>query len=86
MKFVNLGEQPLKFEILNVNYECAVAGSVEIPDKVAFCVALHGIKLTPASDVEPAAKPAPVVEPAPSPEPVVEPEPAVVAAPEKKRK
>jgi hypothetical protein len=83
VKFVNLGDRPLKFDLGGVVYECAVAGSVEIPDRVAFCVALHGIKLTPASEVEPAAKPAPEPEPAPVVEYAPEPAPA---APEKKRK
>lgn len=73
MKFVNLGEKPLKFDLCGEWFECEVAGAVEIPEKVAFCVKLHGIPLTPASEVEPAPAAAPVAEP----EPVVEPEPMV---------
>lgn len=70
MKFVNLSEKPLKFDLGSEVYECGVACEVDIPEKVAFCVKLHGIPLTPSSDVEPA-KPVD----APEPEPVPEPEP-----------
>lgn len=53
MKFVNLSEKPLKFDLGGAMFECDVAGEVDIPEKVAFCVKLHGIPLTPASEVEP---------------------------------
>lgn len=73
MRFVNLSGRPLKFDLAGVVYECADACEVDIPEKVAFCVKLHGIPLTPAADVEPV-KAAPVAEPAPAVEPMVEPE------------
>lgn len=53
MKFVNLSDRPLKFDLGGVVYECDVANEVDIPEKVAFCVKLHGIPLTPSSEVEP---------------------------------
>ena len=65
MKFVNLGEKPLKFDLGGAWYECAVAGEVDIPERVAFCVALHGIPLTPAAEVEPAKAAPAIVAPGP---------------------
>lgn len=70
MKFVNLTQKDLAFEIHGKHYSVPVGGECEVPDRVAYCVKLHGLPLTPAADVEPAPKPVAVPEPEPMPGPV----------------
>lgn len=55
----------LSFELANVRYEVPVGESVDVPDRYAYAIALQGIRLTLASEVEPEPmKPAVVADPA----------------------
>lgn len=56
MKFVNTKPHDLKFEIDGVVYEVPVGGSCEIPDRIAYVVAAHGLPMKPAAEVEEAPK------------------------------
>lgn len=55
MRFVNLTQLPLAFEICGQAFAVPVLDEVEIPEKLALSVKLHGIPLTPLTDAEPEA-------------------------------
>lgn len=63
MIFRNQRSHGLNFELDGVRYLVEPSGKVEIPDRVAYCVALYGLPLSEAT-AEPAVEP--VVEPADS--------------------
>lgn len=69
MKFQNVTPHDLNFKINGVTYEVPVGESCEIPDRIAFAVALHGL---PLKAIPPKPAPAVVEEAAPEPEPVDE--------------
>ncbi|NUP13762.1 MAG: hypothetical protein HOW73_47605 [Polyangiaceae bacterium] len=58
MKFANLTDKVLRFDMSRVDYEVAPGAEVEIPDAIAYGVKSRGLPLTPSSEIEPAA-PAP---------------------------
>lgn len=52
MNFRNQSGVDLDFEIGGVRYGVPVAGTVEIPDRVAYCVKLHGLPLAEVAQTE----------------------------------
>lgn len=56
MRFVNLTDKHLSFEVLRQEYSVPPMGECEMPAKHALSVELHGIPLTKAEDVTPAPK------------------------------
>lgn len=65
MKFRNQRDHALAFELDGHRYDVEARASVEIPDRVAYCVALHGLPLAPELPADPVVEPTP--EPAPEP-------------------
>lgn len=53
MRFANVANAPLSFDLAGVHYSVGVGEIVEIPDVYAYAVKLCQIQLTPAKDVEP---------------------------------
>lgn len=53
MRFANVTSVALDFELASVRYQVPAGEFVEIPDRYAYAVALQGIRLVPASEVEP---------------------------------
>lgn len=59
MKFRNQRDHALDFELDAKRYIVDAFGTVEIPDRVAYCVALHGLPLSEDVTVEPMPEPTP---------------------------
>lgn len=57
MKFRNQRDHALGFELDGHRYDVEALASVEIPDRVAYAVALYGLPLAPEPPVEPVAEP-----------------------------
>lgn len=62
MRFVNVTDSALSFELASVRYDVPVGESVDVPDRYAYAIALQGIRLTLASEVEPEPAAAPPVD------------------------
>ena len=60
MKFVNLTDKTLRFDVAGKAFEVATFAECDVDDAFAFVVKKRGLPLTPAAAVEPA-KPAQVV-------------------------
>lgn len=52
MRFRNLCDHKLNFELDGVRYDVEGRSTVEIPDRVAYCVKLHGLPLAEDLPVE----------------------------------
>ena len=57
MRFRNQRDHALAFGLGGNRYDVAASASVEIPDHVAYAVALYGLPLAPEPPVEPVAEP-----------------------------
>ncbi len=55
MMFKNRMQFPLSFDVHDTHYDVEIDGVVEIPDKYAYVVALHGLPLDQLEAVAPSA-------------------------------
>lgn len=60
MKFANLSDSSLSFDVRGVAFHVAPGEECEIPDRFAYVVERRGLMLTPSADVEPTPTPAAV--------------------------
>lgn len=64
MLFLNATDKTLHFELDGVAYDVPTGATATIPDRIAYCVKLHGLPLTPvdaASLKTATSKPAPAL-------------------------